>query len=147
MESIANEFFLNDVPEIRALTAVQTLQQLHRSEKVKAISTPYPGKRTGFIASDFLRQHYSDDIASGRLGPGRLETIDSALYHAVRFELSTAQPPRTIRELFDEIAGGDFAKVKPTQRRSKAMADLLETSEEQAVRFFSGARVDRLGGR
>jgi hypothetical protein len=137
-----SEFFQAELPEIDALPAVRELRwQAHR-HKVEP-KAPYPGKRQGVEAIPYLLREYGDEIRSGALGSGRLHTIDSSLCSAVVLDLRRANPPMTIGEFFAQQSGG---RVPGTilQRRIRAFAEILDTTEPEAASLLAGKLVPRL---
>lgn len=137
-----NLFLQQELPEFTALSAVRELREQYRSEKVR-VTKPYPGRRSGVEAVAYLMEHYGDDIRSGLLGPGKLQKLDQNLYIGVQAELSQRTPPQTIGEFFD-VNTAETKKGSPFQRRVRACAELLDTTEEDSARFFSGMRADRV---
>ena len=139
---LLDRYVAEHLPEISTVPAVRELRsQFHRHPG--PIKASYPGRKYQGKASDFLEEHFADDIADGKLGPGQLALIDRPLYSALRYELSQRTPPTTIRAYFEgSLSAG--ARITRFQRRVSACAVLLDANEEQAARFFGGMRPDRV---
>lgn len=133
-----NRFF----PELSVLDAVAELREQVHGEKTAA-KQPYPGRRSGVDAVDYLLKNYGTEIKGGRLGPGQLHLLDQNLYVAVRHQLSEAKPPATIAAFLESHAPEE-KHGSAFQRRIRACAQILDTDEESTARFLSNVRGDRL---
>ncbi|HTQ13473.1 MAG TPA: hypothetical protein VMH86_06315 [Rhizomicrobium sp.] len=116
-------------------------EQLH-GEKVVA-KMLYPGRRSGIDPVEYLMEHYGEDIKLGRLGPGRLFNIDAGLYTSVHERLKSANPPTTITAFFAAHTAED-KRGTAGERRMRALATILQTSQPEAARFLQNVRPSRL---
>ena len=129
-------------PELDVLDAVSELRDQFHSKKV-VCKTRFPGRRSGTDAKAFTLEQYGDEIRSGALGPGRLETIDQNLYMSLRQRLESETPARSVAEFFAEHAAEE-KQGSPLARRINACASILDTTPTDAGRFFAGVRPDRV---
>jgi len=115
---------------------------------------PYPGRRSGVDPVEFVTENYGSYIRSGQLGPGQLQGFDRNLYMALRDELprravqaikgGRQDAPDTVAAFFEQMAD-ESKRGSPFQRRVRACATILGTSETNAARFF-GIRPERVKG-
>ncbi|MBJ7318049.1 MAG: hypothetical protein JHC96_04540 [Brevundimonas sp.] len=129
--------------DIEALIeAVTELRRQFNGEKIEA-KILYPGRRSGVDPQLFVLEQYGEVIRHGLMGSGRLQIIDTNLYNSLRARLAASDPPETMADFFSRHT--DPGKEgTPYQRRIRACATVLGCSEEEAVHFFQGMRVDRI---
>ncbi len=159
--SFLDRFIAEKMPDLAVLAAVKELRELHKRERVRD-KPIFPGRKSDVDAVGYLLRHYGDDIRANRLGPGRVQVLDKHLYNSVNIALSNTtprpefggktiaqhyfpegDPPASIRELFDRLsAKGVF--LTPLEERARACAIVLDSTDEEAARFFSTLRTDRV---
>lgn len=139
---LLDSFVSARLPQLEVLSAVSELRELAQPRNVKA-KLPYPGRRGGIDPVTYLKDHYGDEIRAGRLGPGRLETIDRALYASIYGRLPLMSPPMNMAQLFDSIAD-EGKKGRPSTRRLRALSTILGMNEKDTASFLSGVRPDRV---
>lgn len=125
-------------PELGVLDAVAELREQIRSEKVRA-KQPYPGRKSGVDPVEYLVSTYGQEIAHGQLGPGQLHVLDQNLYLGVRQKLAQMKPPLSLADFLDSKRS-PTKHGAPTQRRISACAQLLDSNEEAACKFFGNLR-------
>lgn len=136
-------FMAQEMPDIGVLEAVQELREIATRKPVPK-RRPYPGREECELTPlNFLHKYYGDDIAAGGMGPGRLSVIDQRLYRAVSWELSQQNPPQDIRTYFEQLCD-ESKRGRTSDRRSRACATVLGTSEDAANRFFRSVSFARL---
>lgn len=126
-------FAAKELPDLSVLAAVRELRdQAHAKEP----DLPqYPGLRSGIDPMEFALEHLGEAIRSGGLTAGQLAVRDSKLYDGIRDRLSLRTPPMTVSEFFESLKP-EHKKGRAMDRRVRAVATVLDTSERAAGLFF-----------
>lgn len=144
MGQLLESYLSRQVPEIELIGVVRDLRKLLHAEKIDGPLAEYPGRKAGVSAVEFTRTHYADAIRSGSLGPGQLQLIDKKLANALRHELASEEPARSVSDFFNEVYGWRKERTSPLQLKLQLCARLLGVTEIEAAEFLSGIRPDRV---
>jgi hypothetical protein len=91
----------------------------------------------------YLLENYGEDIRTGRLGPGQLHAEDANLYKYASAKLR--DDGSTLGGFFELQKASVGNNGSNLQRRARAAAVILNTSEVEAARFLRTLQPTRLG--
>lgn len=125
--------FIETLPEMQAVKELR--RQFRKQGNVTKGKPIYEGVRISGLASAFVLEHYKTEIEEGTLTTSALQEHDSLLHTTLYRERS-----REGKSLASFISPNGSA----LDRRISACATIIASSPEEAARFFSSLRPDRV---